>query len=45
MTTGIKQHMYNERSRAMLSSVWANFVVSIYQNCNIESKLNSKGEL
>ena len=46
MTFCKKQHMYNEPSRAILyASEWAEFVVSIYQNCNIDNRLNHRGEL
>lgn len=46
MTFCKKQHMYNEPSRAILHVAgWADFVVSIYQNCNIDSRLNTRGEL
>lgn len=45
MTSCKKQYMYNEPSRAILhTAVWADFVVSIYQNCNIYHRLSARGE-
>jgi len=46
MTFNKQQYMYKELSRAMMHrALWANFVVSIYQDCNINNRLNARGVL
>ncbi len=44
MTTINKQAMYREPSMSNLFvAVWASVVVSKYQGCNIDNRLNTRG--
>ncbi len=44
MTKINKQFMYREPVMSNLSvAVWASIVVSKYQDCNIDNKLNTRG--
>jgi hypothetical protein len=44
MTSIRKQNMYKKQNMSNLHvAVWASLVVSIYQDCNIDNKLNTRG--